>query len=30
MSMMILGPNKDKDNNITNNNKYPFSKVLLI
>lgn len=30
MSMMILGPSKDKDKNITENKKYPFSKVLLI
>lgn len=33
MSFMILGPNKDNNNtqsNITNNKKYPFSKVLLI
>ena len=30
MSMMILGPSKDKDENITNNKKYPFSKILLV
>ena len=30
MSMMILGPSKDKDKGTTENKKYPFSKVLLI